>query len=305
MVQHTKTAGKTTKKATGKTVEERKAEAEALHNQLTTQIEALTNSEEWMKFLAFAQSFHAYSLNNLMLILSQRPTATAVAGFRQWQDKGRQVRKGEKAINIFGYSTKKVTVENTETGEEEEKKVARFPILSVFDINQTDPIEGSEAGEKYANPVSRLTGEDDAGITAKITAYLETLGWTVEREAIPGETNGYTTTDGSKRVAIDAALSPAQAAKTAMHEAAHVLMHAEEDHAEYIAHRGTKETEAESVAYVVAGMLGLDTSAYSVGYVAGWAGADLDLIRSTAANVLKTVHTLAHVLTSSEHELAA
>lgn len=97
MVQHTQTAGKTTKKATkkatGKTVEERKAEAEALHTQLTTQIEALTSSEEWMKFLTFAQSFHAYSLNNLMLILSQRPTATAVAGFRQWQDKGWLVKK--------------------------------------------------------------------------------------------------------------------------------------------------------------------------------------------------------------------
>ncbi|MUK02807.1 DUF1738 domain-containing protein [Vibrio cholerae] len=299
----TKNAAKTTaKKAARKTVEERKAEAEALHNQLTAQIEALTSSDEWMKFLAFAQSFHAYSLNNLMLILSQRPTATAVAGFRQWQDKGRQVRKGEKSVKIFGYSTKKVTVENAETGEEEEKKVALFPILSVFDIDQTDPTEGSE---DYSSPATRLTGEDEAGITAKVTTYLESLGWTVEREDIPGATNGYTTTDGSKRVAIDTALSPAQAAKTAIHEAAHVLMHSEEDPAEYVAHRGTKETEAESVAYVVAGMLGLDTSAYSVGYVAGWAKADLDLVRSTAANVLKTVHILADVLTSGEQELAA
>src|SRR5699024_11989077 len=36
-------------------------------------------------------------------------------------------------------------------------------------------------------------------------------------------------------------------------------------------HRGTAEIQAESVAYVVAGMLGLDTSSYSTGYVAQWA----------------------------------
>lgn len=285
-----------------RTAEERKAQAEALHNQLTIRVEALTNTEEWMKFLDFTRSFHAYSLNNLMLILSQRPTATACAGFRQWQAKGRQVRKGEKALKIFGYSTKKVTVENTETGEEEEKKIARFPILSVFDIDQTEPMEGAE---DYSNPTTRLTGDDEAGITAMVTSYLESLGWSVEREEIPGETNGYTTTDGSKRVAVDARLSPAQTAKTMIHEAAHVLMHADEDPAEYVAHRGTKETEAESVAYVVAGMLGLDTSAYSVGYVAHWAAADVDLIRSTAGRVLKTVHTMAEAFTGTEAEQAA
>ncbi|WP_394253540.1 ArdC-like ssDNA-binding domain-containing protein [Arthrobacter pityocampae] len=309
MVQKTKTTASTTqkatKRATGKTAEERKAEVEALHRQLTVQVEALTSTEEWAKFLQFAQSFHAYSFNNLMLILSQRPTATAVAGFRQWQDKGRQVRKGEKSIKIFGYSSKKVTVENTETGEEEEKKVPRFPILSVFDIDQTDLIDGSETGESHSNPVTRLTGEDEAGISTKVTTYLESLGWTVEREEIPGETNGYTTTDGTKRVAVDSRLSPAQSAKTLVHEAAHVLMHAHEDPAQYVAHRGLKETEAESVAYVVAGMLGLDTSAYSVGYIAGWANADLDLIHSTAANVLTTVHILADALTHNDHELAA
>ncbi|HEX5907242.1 MAG TPA: hypothetical protein VFY56_09515 [Propionibacteriaceae bacterium] len=38
--------------------------------------------------------------------------------------------------------------------------------------------------------------------------------------------------------------------------------------ANYRSHRGAAEVEAESVAYVIAGSWGLDTSAYSVGYVA-------------------------------------
>jgi hypothetical protein len=111
--------------------------------------------------------------------------------------------------------------------------------------------------------------------------------------------------DGTKRVVIDANLSPAQAAKTALHEAAHVLLHSTEEHAEYVEHRGIKETEAESVAYIVAGMLGLDTSDYSVGYVAGWSNCDAETIKATAANVLRTAHTLADALTENEESEAA
>ena len=97
---------------------------------------------------------------------------------------------------------------------------------------------------------------------------------------------------------IDADLSPAQTAKTALHEAAHVLLHADEEPGEYAAHRGIKETEAESVAYVLAGLLGLDTAAYSIGYVAGWADGDPDTIRGPAARVLSAVHTLTDALTA-------
>lgn len=287
---------------TRKTAEERKAQAEALQAQLTAKIESFTSSDEWMKFLAFAQAFHAYSLNNVILILSQCNVASRVAGFRKWQELGRQVRKGEKAIKIFGYSTKKVTETNEATGEDEEKTVVRFPILSVFDISQTDLMEGAE---DYSSPARRLTGSDDLGIVAKVTEFLTVRGWTVTHEEIPGEVNGYTTTDGTRRVVIDAGLSPAQAAKTAIHEAAHVILHADEDHKEYVAHRGIKETEAESVAYVMAGMLGLDTSAYSVGYVAGWAKADIETVKATAANVLRAVHELAEALDEDPTDEAA
>jgi hypothetical protein len=46
----------------------------------------------------------------------------------------------------------------------------------------------------------------------------------------------------------------------------------------------------------VAGRLGVDISAYSVGYVAGWSGGDLDLIRLCADNVTRPVHVLAAAL---------
>jgi antirestriction protein ArdC len=273
-----------------KTIEEKKAQAAALHESIATQVEALRDSDRWTAFLAFASAFHSYSLNNVLLILSQRPDAERVAGFRKWQSLGRQVRKGEKAVRIFGYSTKKVTEED-ENGDEVEKRIARFPILSVFDIAQTDVIEG----ETDRTIVAQLTGADDHGIVDALSAYLDGEGWTVERQDLTGGRNGYSDPEG-QRVVIGNHLSPEHAAKTMIHETAHVLMGHVDDLAEYAEHRGLMETEAESVAYVVAGLVGFDTSAYSVGYVAGWADADVELIRSTAARVLATAHQIAAIL---------
>lgn len=84
----------------------------------------------------FAKSFHRYSPRNQLLILMQCPNATQVAGYRAWQNEGRQVTKGQKAIMIFGPGKKKV-VTDEKTGEE---KTISFPppVVSVFDISQTE-----------------------------------------------------------------------------------------------------------------------------------------------------------------------
>ena len=293
-----------------KTAEERRAQAEELQGSIAGQVEALRNSEQWLRFLTFAQSFHRYSLGNLLLILAQCPTATRVAGFRQWQGKGRQVRKGERAIRIFGYAQKKITAEQTEgedteqaeTTEDGQKVITYYPVLSVFDIGQTDPTD-PEADDP-STLAQRLSGEDELGIVDAVTDYLTAQGWSVQRQPISGAANGYTDPEG-RRVVIDADLSPAQAAKTALHEAGHVILHAEEDPSEYVEHRGIKETEAESVAYVVAGLLGIDTSRYSIGYVAGWSEGDAETIKATAARVLRASHVLAEAITDTEDQADA
>jgi antirestriction protein ArdC len=295
----TATATRTKKPATrkpAKTIEEKKAQAEALHNSISDQVEALRDSARWTAFLTFAQAFHAYSLNNVLLILSQMPEASRVAGFRKWQGLNRQVRKGSKGIKIFGYSTKKVTEED-ENGDEVEKKIARFPILSVFDIGQTDLID-PEAGDP-GTITAQLTGADDFGIVDALSAYLTGEGWTVERQPIQGQKNGYTLPEDMS-VIVDADLSPEHAAKTLIHETAHILLDHTEDMEEYAEHRGLMETEAEGVAYVVSGMAGFDTSAYSIGYIAGWADGDTDLIKSTASRVLRTAHQVAGILTPED-----
>lgn len=278
-----------------RTEEEKRAEAEALHAKLVDQVANLADSDRWRRFLDFKAAFRQYSLNNSLLILAQLPTATHVAGYEDWRKLGRHVRKGEVGLQIFAYSPRKRVVVDEQTGEEETVHFARFPVVKVFDISQTDLDEGRTDDSTV---VELLTGADEHGIFARTADLIRGHGWNVEL----GETgglNGYTTIDGTRRIVVGDHLEPAQQAKTMLHEAAHALLHAEQTAAEYIAHRGLAETEAESVAYVMAAMLGLDTSAYSIGYVAGWADADAALIRSTAANVLRAVDVLSASLTEA------
>lgn len=288
--------------------EQKRAEMEALHAKLAAEVEALRDSERWAAYLRFMGSFHRYSFNNMLLIFTQRPDATRVAGYRAWQAKGRQVRRGEQSIRILAPCTVKVEMENVETGETEEATRLRFKPTSVFDMSQTDPIEGREDVSEVARP---LVGEDTAGIVGRVVDYLAAQDVPVTFEEITSGAHGYTTPADDKtgegvRVVIDSRLSPAHQAKTAIHEAAHIALGHVENLADYIEHRGRCEVEAESVAYVVAGLMGLDASSYSTGYVAGWMQtAEADVLKDTAAAVLAAVHALAEALAPAEESTPA
>ena len=279
-----KTSSKT---KTGKTPEQRAAEREALLERLGEKVATLGSSTEWIAYLRFMSAFRRYSFNNLMLIALQCPHATHVAGFRKWQELGRQVRKGEKAIKILGYSTKKITKTDPVTGEEVEDRVKRFPVLSVFDVTQTD-------GEPVPSNAYQLpTGEGPAGVLDRLSAWLRGDGWTLRELPLGGMMEGYT--DHQRRIiATETGLEPAARLVVLLHEAAHALLH--ENDADYVTHRGVCETEAESTAYVIANLIGMDVDASSVSYVAGWAKADREVITAAATNVLRAVNTIAAAL---------
>lgn len=273
--------------------EDRRAQADALHASIVEQVQKLADSGQWRTFLEFARSFYNYSLNNLLLILAQNPDATMVAGFRQWQAKGRQVRKGEKSIKIFGYNEKKLTRDDLEEDVASTERVVRyFPTLSVFDIAQTDPIEGADPLPQ--DPTIRLEGDDDHGVIAPLTAHLEAHGWSIHRSPLTSA-SGYTDPT-SHRVTLAENLAVEHAAKTLIHETAHIELRHVDDIDQYRVHRGRMEVEAESVAFIVAGLIGFDTSAHSVGYIAGWAEEDTTVIHDTASRVLRTAHDLAEII---------
>src|ERR671933_2797667 len=104
-----------------------------LMQQLEAGVEAIQTSEDFKRYLRTAAIFPHYSPNNVLLILSQRPDATRVAGYKTWQSLGRQVKKGEKAIYIFAPRPYRVITED-EAGEEEIREGLTFRSVPVFDI---------------------------------------------------------------------------------------------------------------------------------------------------------------------------
>lgn len=83
-------------------------------------------------------------------------------------------------------------------------------------------------------------------------------------------------------------MSEAQTLKTAFHETAHARIHSDSDKS-----REQKEVEAESIAYVVCSHFGLDTSDYSFGYVATWAGRqDINLLKQSLQTISQTAKAI-------------
>jgi antirestriction protein ArdC len=269
-----------------KTPEQRNAEREALLATLNDKVAALASSDEWVAYLRFMAMFRRYSFNNLILIAAQCPHATRVAGYRKWQALGRQVRKGERAIKILGYSTKKITKTDLETGEEIEDRVTRYPVLSVFDISQTD-------GDPVPDELYRLpAGDGPDGALDELSEWLSGEGWTLRELPLAGTCAGYTD-HGRHIIVTETELEPAARLAVLLHEAAHAVLHSELEPGEYQAHRGGCETEAESTAYVLANLLGLDADASSISYVAGWSQSDPSVLTEAATNVLRAVNTIA------------
>src|SRR5215217_678085 len=61
----------------------------------------IQDSDTFRAYLDVQSRFHRYSPNNVVLILTQRPDATMVAGYNAWLKMHRYVRRGEKGIRII------------------------------------------------------------------------------------------------------------------------------------------------------------------------------------------------------------
>jgi len=262
--------------------------ADDLHDQLLEQVGKLRTSEEWLAAILTAARFHDYSLGNWLLLWSQAEqrgaTVTRPAGYRTWQKLGRQVRRGERGYRILAPMARRLPAEDVET-DEPRRIITGFRVVSVFDVSQTE-------GEPLADVGPRLlTGHGDANLAQAAVGLIGEQGYKFSLGALHGP-NGLTRPT-TKEVVVEENLEEAQRTKTTMHELAHVLMHSGESE---IACRGRIEVEAESVAYVVCGVAGLDTSAYSVAYVARWAETTTEPERMLLATAERIVSNARRIL---------
>lgn len=223
-------------------------------------------SEQYRRYLDCMSKFHRYSFHNKLLISIQKPAATKVMGFRQWNKLNRYVRKGEKSIRILAPLIK--TRKDKESGLED-KVCVGFKPVSVFDISQTD-------GEPLPE-LEILVGGDD------FAPFLSAVEYCCQKRDIElayGDLfRGVYGLSTGGMVMVSDNLGMTDKAQVLVHEVAHELLHydAERDKPD----TRTKETEAEGVSYVVCRHFGLKTPACN--YLAKWKSGSKQILESLQA----------------------
>ena len=253
----------------------------ALLDQLEAAVLDLRDSSAWAAYLAAQARFHRYSPRNVMLISMQRPDATHVAGFGTWRSLGRLVRMGERAIAILA-----PMVVPDEDGQ---RQVRGFRWVNVFDISQT------EGGDLPA-PVRILDGDDAGRLLESLGAVASGLGLTVTEEDLAPGVNGELRW-ATATIVVAPANPGLQRAKTIAHELGHFLLHRHEPD------RARAEIEAEAVAFVVLASLGVDSSAYSAGYLSSWIGEHGDVGEAISRSCSAISSASQRILSAIEHEL--
>ncbi|ARO08151.1 ArdC-like ssDNA-binding domain-containing protein [Lactiplantibacillus plantarum] len=254
-----------------------KVETEKWKRQLVENAEKeilkLTDSEKFKSYLDTVAKFHRYSQRNIDLIYSQNPSASQVAGFKKWQnDFKRSVNKGEKGIRIAAPIIKKLTpAEQKRLDTTDERAIVGYRYLPVFDVSQT-------SGEPVlsAKDFVKENLADHQNVTSLYNAFKDYLNQQTDLKVseVPLETlngaKGYFQPSTNEIVIGGDEPDNALKLKTLYHEYAHSQLHGLKS-AFKDRPRAYQETQAEAIAYVAMQNIGVDTSNYSLGYVATWA----------------------------------
>ena len=271
-------------------------------------IKELFESDRYRQYLSTMSRFHKYSLNNVMLIHSQRPDATLVAGFNKWKNQfGRHVKKGERGIQILAPVPFKKKVDEVKLDphtkapmldkdgnlvkEEKEVSVPMFKVVSVFDVSQTD-------GKPLPVLAHSLSGD-----VQQYEVFIESLRRTSPVPIVIAHTDR--DVDGffdltAQQITIQDGMSQVQTICAGVHEIAHSKLHnydkmteLADDGVTVLApeekDRHTEEVEAESISYAVCQYFGIETADNSFGYIASWSqGKELKELRASLETINRT-----------------
>lgn len=264
---------------------ERELRRERDRERIAAAVRELKTSDGWTRWVRARSRFHRYSAQNCMLIAMQCPHATSVAPLKTWNQLGRRVKRGERAIaiNVFKGNFR---VER-EDGTEEE--IPRFQLRAcLFDESQTD---GDPLPELPSEPI---TGDSHQRLVNPLCLLAGDLGYEVRFQMVPGRARGYCD-PVQQLIVIDDSLPVNSQVRTLIHEIAHAH---EIGYAEY--GRNAAEVLVESVTYIVCGAIGLDTTGESIPYVAGWDNDDLDTLERFAHLVDATARRIEGVVLPRE-----
>lgn len=222
-------------------------------------------------------TFHNYSIGNQLWAwsqcLSREIPLGPIATFKKWQELGRQVQKGQKAISLVMPVT---IAKKDEAGE----KTGEF--FSLFTVRNNWFVLSQTEGEEFVHEVPTPTWDK--------AKALETLGIKeTSFDLINGNVQGYAQLD---QIAINPVAEYPH--KTRFHEIAHVVLgHTKEGlltDSERTP-RDIREVEAEGVAYILCNLLGLPGLEESRGYIQNWL-ADAEVTDKSAQRIFAAANKI-------------
>ena len=234
-------------------------------------------SEKLKAYLAMMAKFHRYSLGNVLLIALQRPDASRVAGYRTWQHLGRQVRQGERGIQILAPIVRRRRDESKDK-EDNEEEVLAFRTAHVFDIGQTDGRALTDFAQVQGDP---------GAYAERLKKIVRERNIQLEYSDAIGSADGLS---GKGMILLRKGLMPAEEFSVLVHELAHAVLHCGQEPGSKS--RTIRETEAEAVAFIVSQAVGLDCNTASSDYVQLYQGSketlmqSLEQIQQTAADII-------------------
>jgi hypothetical protein len=266
--------------------DQQRAERRARERELVRDsVERLRSSDGWQQWLRTRSRFRSYSLRNQLLIAQQHPTATRVAGFRAWLALGYCVQKGERSIRIWAPcppSRRQLERWEHDGADPASKPQMGWRMVSVFAQDQVAPLPPPAVPAPLDPPVRDVDGDDLAKLVVPLHELATEIGSSVTFEPVAGTAHGYYELE-TKRIVVDVSLPHNQQVKTLIHELAHALLRAEPDEEDEQLDRAAEELVVESVAMSVCGFAGVDTTGYSIPYLASWAErADLEVLERAA-----------------------
>lgn len=247
-----------------------------------------------------------YSARNTLLIYGQKPEATLVKGYNQWQENGIQVNKGEQGIRIFGHPTELKTIVTYDgemvpwkdaTAEQKEQANAKkltvhnrnfYPTEAVFDVRQTNATPEQLPKLLPNRPLNLKTEKNAAQLDKSyqvLSKYASQLGVEVlpvspqidqylhehqltANGAAKGAFMQSKTDPNKKQIVLRSDLTPTDRVHTLAHEVAHAKLHSQQRQSAWPTE--IKEVQAEMSSYVVSKSLGIDPGDRSISYMAKW-----------------------------------
>lgn len=249
----------------------------------------VVSPDEIDQYLSGFEGFYQYSLLNQCIAAYEYFTTTGrqaemFATYKRWKDHDRFVKKGEHGVHMIRPVRYTIEVEDDDGNVTEEEKLTFKPFV-VFDVQSTDgkPLQRDD----LIKGKSLMSYDEIKSIVEK---EFKVISSPLEIEK--GATNG-------EWIRVSEKSNENYKISTILHEVAHnKLGHFDRD-----IEKQRAELEAESCAYIVTRLLGLDNQKSRL-YIANWNPEDAqEAVKERATLILKTAEEIYKTITANNHQL--